>query len=70
MELTKENVTALGLHLIPGSGDGVLTYSDGIADLEYEHIDPEKGKGGFQNEINKELKEAIISESEWYENEE
>lgn len=67
MAITKENVSALGLHLVPGAGDGVLAYSDGIADTEYEHLDPSKEKGDMQSNINKELKEAVISETEWHE---
>lgn len=67
MAMKKENLTALGLHLVPGSGDGILTYSDGIADVEYEHIDPSTEKGDLQSNINKELKEAIVSEAEWQE---
>lgn len=67
MAMKKENLTVLGLHLVPGSGDGILTYSDGIADVEYEHIDPSEEKGDFQSNINKELKEAIVSEAEWQE---
>lgn len=66
--MEKTNVTVLGLHLVPGSADGVLTYSDNIADTEYESLNPEKkGKGAFQSEINQELKEAIFSELDWYE---
>ena len=53
MAMKKENLTALGLHLVPGSGDGILAYSDGIADVEYEHVDPTIEKGDFQSNINK-----------------
>ena len=65
--MVKKNTTALGLHLVPGSEDGVLTYSDGIADIEYKHLDDEKPKGAFQSEINKELTEALSSEIDWHE---
>ena len=67
MAMKKENLIALGLHLVPGSGDGILAYSDGIADVGYEHVDPTIEKGDFQSNINKELKDAIMSESEWQE---
>ena len=67
MAMKKENLTALGLHLVPGSGDGILAYSDGIADVEYEHVEPTIEKGDVQRNINKELKDAIMSESEWQE---
>lgn len=64
----KKNTTALGLHLVPGAGDGIITYSDGIADVSYKHIDSSnKTVGDLQSNINKELKEAIVSESEWQE---
>lgn len=69
MALKKENLTALGLHLVPGAGDGIIAYSDGIADVSYEHIDSTLETGDFQSNINKELKEAIVSESEWQEEE-
>lgn len=65
--MEKTNTIALGLHLVPGSSDGVLTYSDSIADIEYKHLDENKPDGGFQSEINKELKEALSSEINWYE---
>lgn len=67
MAFTKKNVSALGLHLVPGAGDGILAYSDGIADTEYEHIDPSVEIGDLQSNINRELKEAVTSEIEWYE---
>lgn len=70
MALRKENISALGLHLVPGAGDGILTYSDGIADVNYEHIDESKEKGDYQSNINKELRDAILSQSGWYEEEE
>lgn len=67
--MKKKNTTALGLHLVPGSADGILTYSDGIADISYESLKKEPGDepGAFQSDINKELKEAIQEESDWYE---
>ena len=67
MAIKKENVSAIGLHLVPGTGDGVLAYSDGIADVEFEHINSSQEKGGMQSDINKELKEAIETEAGWYE---
>ncbi len=70
MALKKENTTALGLHLVAAAGDNVLTYSDQIADINYEHIGTSTELGAFQNVINKELRKAIVSESEWYENNE
>ena len=33
--ITKENVSAIGLHIVPGTGDGILTDSDGIMDVDY-----------------------------------
>lgn len=65
--MEKTNTTAIGLHLIPGSADGILTYSDGIADVNYEHLDNSESKGALQSEINKELKEALFSELDWHE---
>lgn len=65
--MEKTTTTTVGLHLVPGSSDGVLTYSDGIADTEYEHLNEEEPKGAFQSEINKELRDAILSELDWYE---
>ena len=65
--MEKTNTTALGLHLIPGSEDGILTYSDGIADTEYKHLDDNKPKGAYQSEINEELRKALSSEIDWYE---
>ena len=65
--MEKTNTVALGLHLVPGSSDGILTYSDGIADTEYEHLDKEKPKGAIQSDINKELTKALSSEIDWYE---
>lgn len=67
MAITKKDVSALGLHLVPGAGDGVLTYSDGIADTEYEHIDPSVEMGDLQSNINRELRNAVTSEIEWHE---
>lgn len=68
--MEKSNTTSIGLHLVPGSSDNILAYSDGIADVEYEHLDKEKGTGDFQSEINKELKNAIENEITWFEDEE
>lgn len=65
--MEKTNTTALGLHLIPGSADGILTYSDAVADTEYESLTPGKPKGAIQSEINKELREAVSTEVDWYE---
>lgn len=65
--MEKTNTTVLGLHLVPGSADGVLTYSDGIADVTYKHLDDSKPQGALQSEINSELTEALSSEIDWYE---
>lgn len=65
--MEKTNTTALGLHLIPGSSDGILTYSDGIADVNYEHLGADKQKGALQSDVNKELRNALSSEIDWYE---
>lgn len=67
MAIKKENTSVLGLHLIPGAGDGVLTYSDGIADPEYEHLDSSEEKGDMQSNINKELRDAVNTEVGWCE---
>ena len=65
--ITKENVSAIGLHFVPGTGDGILTYSDGIMDVDYVHLDPETEDGEFQHKINAELKNAISNEMNWHE---
>lgn len=65
--MTKENVSAIGLHIVSGTGDGILTYSDGIMDNEYVHLDPNIENGEFQHNINSELKNAIANEMNWHE---
>lgn len=66
--MKKTNTTAVGLHLVAGSSDGILTYSDNIADTEYEHLDrPTTTRGALQSEINKELTKAIKDLDDWHE---
>lgn len=65
--MKKENTSTVGLHLIPGASDGILTYADGIGDPEYQPLDTDKEPGAMQNDINKELRDRLQEETEWYE---
>lgn len=69
MALSKDesSLSAVGLHLTAAAGDGVLTYSDVIADTNYVHVKSTQTVGGFQNAINKELRNALVNETDWEE---
>lgn len=68
--MEKKETSAVGLHLVAGAEDGILTYSDNVADTDWEHLGTEQPRGAMQSEVNKELRDSILSviyESEWAE---